>query len=149
MGWQDMVGGLVNQVTGNKEGEGEGGGLLGSLLGSLGGDKQQLFGQLKDKLGESGVDVNSLLEKLGINPDEATDEDLEKLASHVPGDDAEASSDFSADDSVIEAPEEVAEEAEATDDSEPVADSVEETSEEEAATEPVPEEETPAEETED
>ncbi len=148
MGWQDMVGGLVEQVTGKKDGEeekGEGGGLLGmagSLLGSLGGDKQQLLSQLTDKLGASGVDVNSLLEKLGINPDEATDEDLEKLASHAQGDESEASeesseaSDFSADDSAVEA--EAAEEVEATDDSEPVEDSVEE----------APEEEVPVEETE-
>ena len=91
MGWQDMVGGLVDQVSGNKDGEEEktDGGLLGmagSLVGSLGGDKPQMLSQLTDKLGASGVDVNSLLEKLGINPDEATDEDLEKLASQAQGD---------------------------------------------------------------
>lgn len=88
MGWQDTVGGLVDQVSGKKDGEAEkaDGGLLGmagSLMGSLGGDKQQMLSQLTDKLGASGVDVNSLLEKLGINADEATDEDLEKLASQA------------------------------------------------------------------
>jgi hypothetical protein len=91
MGWQDTVGGLVDQVSGSKEGEAEktDGGLLGmagSLMGSLGGDKQQMLSQLTDKLGASGVDVNSLLEKLGINPDEATDEDFEKLAAQAQGD---------------------------------------------------------------
>ncbi len=151
MGWQDLVGGLVEQVTGNKndeEAKGEGGGLLGmagSLLGSLGGDKQQMLGQLMGKLGESGVDVNSLLEKLGINPDEASDEDLEKLASHVQGGEVETSEDspdFSADDSAAEA--EAPEEVEAPDDSEPVEDSVAE-----APAEDAPEEEAPAEETQD
>ena len=114
MGWQDMVGGLVNQVTGNKENEeGENkegglGGLLG-MAGSLLGDKQAALGQVMGKLGASGVDVNSLLEKLGINPDDASDEDLEKLASHVQENEgAEASSDFAAAETVSD---EVAEES--------------------------------------
>ena len=121
MSWQDMVGGLVNQVTGNKDEEKEGGGLLGmagSLLGALGGDKQQVLGQLMGKLSASGVDVNALLEKLGINPDEASDEDLERLASHVQENAEETpaeASDDSASAETAETNEEVAETTESSD----------------------------------
>ena len=93
----------------NNQAENSGGGLLGLVSSALGGgNKQQLIGQLLGNLtsigsdqragvvgsllsglGASGVNVQSLLNQLGINPEvadnpeAASHEDLEKLAAHV------------------------------------------------------------------
>ena len=116
MDLKDVIGGLLNQTAGNADkqpeedqnsGEGEnplgsiltslggggGGGLLSQILGTVAaGDSGQrggLVGSILSGLGSSGVDLPSLLQQLGINPEvadnpeAATHEDLTKLATHA------------------------------------------------------------------
>ena len=114
MDLKDVIGGLLNQTESNadkqsEEGQnsgegtnplgsilsslGGGGGLLSQILGSVAaGDSEQrggLVGSILSGLGSSGVDLPSLLQQLGINPEvadnpeTATHEDLTKLATHA------------------------------------------------------------------
>jgi hypothetical protein len=114
MDLKDVIGGLLNQTGSNadkqsEEGQnsgeganplgsiltslGGGGGLLSQILGSVAaGDSEQrggLVGSILSGLGSSGVDLPSLLQQLGINPEvadnpeAASHEDLTKLATHA------------------------------------------------------------------
>lgn len=113
MDLKNVLGGLLNQTEGNtgnqsEEGQssGEGANPLGSILSSLGGggllsqvlgsvasgdsgQRAGVVGSLLSGLSSSGVDVSSLLQQLGINPEVANNpeaashEDLTKLATHA------------------------------------------------------------------
>ena len=100
MNLQEMIGGLVNQVSGNQPS------TVGAALSSLGADKigelvggsagemsseqrGQMAGSLLSGFSASGIDLQSLLGKLGVNsavadnPEQASPEDVAALAAHA------------------------------------------------------------------
>src|SRR5437868_9120163 len=111
MDLKNVIGGLLNQTEGNAENQegqnsSEGANPLGGILASLGGQNilSQVLGSLASGdsgqraglvslllsgLSSSGVDIQSLLGQLGINPEvadnpeAASHEDLTKLATHA------------------------------------------------------------------